>query len=50
LRLLSLNVHTANTQPFILDHSDDAIDLPGDEFLLGHWLGRFVGAIGAPVR
>jgi len=38
-----------NTQPFILDHGDGGgIDLPGDEFLLGYWLGRFVGAIAAP--
>lgn len=36
-----------NTQPFILDHGDDAIDFPGDEYLLGYWLGRYVGAIGA---
>jgi hypothetical protein len=37
-----------NTQPFILDHGDDTTDFPGDEFLLGYWLGRYVGAIGAP--
>ena len=37
-----------NTQPFILDHGDDATDFPGDEFLLGYWLGRYVGAISAP--
>jgi len=37
-----------NTQPFILDAGDDATDFPGDEFLLGYWLGRYVGAIGAP--
>ena len=37
-----------NTQPFILDHGNDATDFPGDEFLLGYWLGRYVGAIGAP--
>jgi len=37
-----------NTQPFILDQGDDATDFPGDEFLLGYWLGRHVGAIGAP--
>jgi hypothetical protein len=37
-----------NTQPFILDQGDDATDFPGDEFLLGYWLGRYVGAIGAP--
>lgn len=36
-----------NTQPFILDHGDDTTDFPGDEFLLGYWLGRYVGAIGA---
>lgn len=35
-----------NTQPFILDHGDDTTDFPGDEFLLGYWLGRYVGAIG----
>jgi hypothetical protein len=37
-----------NTQPFILDHGDDATDFPGDEFLLRYWLGRHVGAISAP--
>jgi hypothetical protein len=37
-----------NTQPFILDEGNDTIDLPGDEFLLGYWLGRYVGAIGGP--
>jgi hypothetical protein len=37
-----------NTQPFILDQGDDATDLPGDEYLLGYWLGRLVGAIAAP--
>ena len=37
-----------NTQPFILDQGDDATDFPGDEFLLGYWLSRYVGAIGAP--
>lgn len=37
-----------NTQPFILDQGDDATDFPGDEFLLGYWLGRYVGAISAP--
>lgn len=37
-----------NTQPFILDQGDDTTDFPGDEFLLGYWLGRLVGAIGAP--
>lgn len=37
-----------NTQPFILDHGNDATDFPGDEFLLGYWLGRYVGAIGGP--
>jgi hypothetical protein len=35
-----------NTQPFILNHGDDTTDFPGDEFLLGYWLGRYVGAIG----
>ncbi len=35
-----------NTQPFILDQGDDAIDFPYDEFLLGYWLGRYVGALG----
>ncbi len=37
-----------NTQPFILDQGDDATDFPGDEFLLGYWLGRHVGAISPP--
>ena len=39
-----------NTQPFILDHGDDTTDFPGDEFLLGYWLGRYVGAIGAAAK
>lgn len=39
-----------NTQPFILDQGDDTTDFPGDEYLLGYWLGRYVGAISAPVR
>lgn len=38
-----------NTQPFILDQGDDTTDFPGDEFLLGYWLGRWVGAIGGPI-
>jgi len=37
-----------NTQPFILDQGDDATEFPGDEYLLGYWLGRYVGAIAAP--
>lgn len=37
-----------NTQPFILDAGDGLTDFPGDEYLLGYWLGRQVGAIGAP--
>ena len=37
-----------NTQPYILDQGDGTTDFPGDEFLLGYWLGRWVGAIGAP--
>jgi hypothetical protein len=37
-----------NTQPFILDHGDDRTDFPGDEYLLGYWLGRYVGALGPP--
>ena len=36
------------TQPFILDQGDDATDVPGDEVLLGYWLGRYVGAISSP--
>jgi hypothetical protein len=38
-----------NTQPFILDQGDDTTDFPYDEYLLGYWLGRYVGAIGAPL-
>jgi hypothetical protein len=37
-----------NTQPFILDQGNDLTDFPGDEFLLGYWLGRYVGAIAKP--
>jgi hypothetical protein len=37
-----------NTQPFILDQGNDETEFPGDEFLLGYWLGRYVGAIGPP--
>jgi hypothetical protein len=37
-----------NTQPFILDHGNDAIDFPYDEYLLGYWLGRYVNAIAPP--
>jgi hypothetical protein len=37
-----------NTQPFILDHGNDQTDFPGDEFLLGYWLGRYVGLVRAP--
>ena len=39
-----------NTQPFILDAGDGQTDFPGDEYLLGYWLGRQVGAIAAPER
>jgi len=39
-----------NTQPFILDAGDGLTDFPGDEYLLGYWLGRYVGAIAAPGR
>ena len=38
-----------NTQPFILDAGDGGhTEFPGDESVLGYWLGRFVGAINAP--
>jgi len=37
-----------NTQPFILDQGNDETEFPGDEFLLGYWLGRYVCAIGPP--
>jgi len=32
-----------DTQPFILDGGDGGhIELPGDEYLLGYWLGRYL--------
>jgi hypothetical protein len=35
-----------NTQPFLLDGGDGGhIELPGDEFLFGYWLGRRQGLI-----
>ena len=35
-----------NTQPFILDGGDGgATELPGDEYLFGYWLGRYLGEI-----
>jgi hypothetical protein len=35
-----------NTQPFILDGGDGGhTELPGDEFLLGYWLGRYLKLI-----
>lgn len=35
-----------NTQPFILDHDDGGrTELPGDEYLLGYWLGRYLKQI-----
>ncbi len=38
-----------NTQPFILDAGDDGhTEFAGDEYLLGYWMGRFIGAIAAP--
>ncbi len=40
-----------NTQPFILDGGDDGhTEFAGDEYLLGYWMGRFVGAIGESAR
>ena len=37
-----------NTQPFILDQGDDTTEFPGDEYLLGYWLGRYTGNLAAP--
>lgn len=35
-----------NTQPFILDGGDGGgTELPGDEYLFGYWLGRYLGEI-----
>jgi hypothetical protein len=35
-----------NTQPFILDGGNGGgIELPGDEYLIGYWLGRYLGEI-----
>lgn len=40
-----------NTQPFILDAGDGGqTEFAGDEYLLGYWMGRFVGAIGSPAQ
>ena len=40
-----------NTQPFILDGGDGGhIELPGDEFLFGYWLGRLLGLVGEGPR
>lgn len=40
-----------NTQPFILDGGDGGhIEFPGDEYLVGYWLGRYLGLIEAPPR
>ena len=38
-----------NTQPFILDGGADGhVEFAGDEYLMGYWMGRFIGAISAP--
>jgi hypothetical protein len=38
-----------NTQPFILDGGNGgSIELPGDEYLFGYWLGRHLGHIRPP--
>jgi hypothetical protein len=38
-----------NTQAFILNGGDGgATELPGDEFLFGYWLGRYLGLISKP--
>ncbi|HVY70087.1 MAG TPA: hypothetical protein VHH73_09170, partial [Verrucomicrobiae bacterium] len=35
-----------NTQPFILNAGDDGhIEFPGDEYLFGYWLGRYLKLI-----
>lgn len=35
-----------NTQPFILDGGDGGVtELPGDEYLFGYWLGRYLGEV-----
>jgi hypothetical protein len=40
-----------NTQAFILDGGDGgATELPGDEFLFGYWLGRYLGQITQPME
>jgi len=41
-------VHQGNDMGNEWNHSDDATDFPGDEFLLGYWLGRYIGAISGP--
>jgi hypothetical protein len=38
-----------NQQPFVLDGGDGGhTEFPGDEYVLGYWLGRWAGAIAAP--
>ena len=38
-----------NTQPFILDGGvNGQVEFAGDEYLMGYWMGRFIGAISAP--
>jgi hypothetical protein len=40
-----------NTQPFILDGGDGGhIEFPGDEFLVGYWLGRYLELIAPASR
>jgi len=42
-------INRLNTQTLLLDGGDGGgTELPGDEFLFGYWLGRYLKLIHAP--